>query len=426
MKGLTPSLLALLMLGATTVQAADDSQLAARLQHGEYLAHAGDCAACHTGPSGIPFAGGLKMTTPVGAIYSTNITPDKQTGIGEYSLQEFSDALRKGIARDGTRLYPAMPYPSFAKISDGDVRDLYLYFTRQVKPVAQPNKDSDIPWPLNMRWPLALWNLAFREDGTYRPDTTQSLDWNRGAYLVQGLGHCGSCHTPRGIGFQEKALNQSDDAYLSGGTLEGWHATNLRADAVSGLGKWSTEDITRFLKTGHTPRFAAFGAMVDVVQDSTQSLSDADLRAIAVYLQSLSAANKEKPLTQDGGSAKMLLNGDVSRPGAQTYLDNCAACHRSDGQGYRDTFPQLAHNPALLSDDPSSLISIILNGSRTPVTVGAPTGLTMPDFGWRLNDEQIAQLATFVRSSWGNDAPAVTAAQVQEIRKNSVSKPTQP
>lgn len=426
MKGLTPSLLALLMLGATTVQAADDPQLAARLQHGEYLAHAGDCAACHTGPSGIPFAGGLKMTTPVGAIYSTNITPDKQTGIGQYSLQEFGDALRKGIARDGTRLYPAMPYPSFAKISDGDVRDLYLYFTRQVKPVVQPNKDSDIPWPLNMRWPLALWNLAFREDGAYRPDTTQSLDWNRGAYLVQGLGHCGSCHTPRGVGFQEKALNQSDDTYLSGGTLEGWHATNLRADAVTGLGKWSTEDITRFLKNGHNPRFAAFGAMVDVVQDSTQSLSDADLRAIAVYLQSLSAANKEKPPTQDGGQANMLLNGDVSRPGAQTYLDNCAACHRSDGQGYRDTFPQLAHNPALLSDDPSSLISIILNGSRTPITVGAPTGLTMPDFGWRLNDEQIAQLATFVRSSWGNDAPAVTAAQVQEIRKNSVSKPPQP
>ncbi|TFZ51653.1 c-type cytochrome [Serratia proteamaculans] len=427
MKGLTPSLLALLMLGATTVQAAEDPQLAARLQHGEYLARAGDCAACHTGPSGVPFAGGLKMTTPVGAIYSTNITPDKQTGIGEYSLQQFSDALRKGVARDGTRLYPAMPYPSFAKISDGDIRDLYLYFTRQVKPVVQQNKDSDIPWPLNMRWPLALWNLAFREDGAYRPDVTQSLDWNRGAYLVQGLGHCGSCHTPRGIGFQEKALSQSDDAYLSGGTLEGWHAANLHADKVNGLGSWSSEDITRFLKTGHNNRLAAFGSMVDVVQDSTQHLSDADLRAIASYLQSLPVTNKqEKPLQKDGSTANMLLNGNLSRAGAQTYVDNCAACHRTDGQGYRDTFPQLAHNPALLSDDPSSLISIILNGSRTPVTVGAPTGLTMPDFGWRLNDEQIAQLATFVRSSWGNKAPAVTADQVQEIRKNSVNKSTQP
>ncbi|MNG83367.1 c-type cytochrome [Serratia inhibens] len=420
MKGFTPSLLALVMLSAGAAQAADDAQ---RIQHGEYLARAGDCAACHTAPGGVPFAGGLKMTTPIGAIYSTNITPDKQTGIGEYSQQEFSDALRKGMARDGTRLYPAMPYPSFAKISDDDVRDLYLYFTRQVKPVAQQNKKSDIPWPLNMRWPLALWNLAFREDGSYRPDAKQSAEWNRGAYLVQGLGHCGTCHTPRGIGFQEKALTQSDSAYLSGGTLEGWHAASLRADPVGGLGNWRTEDITRFLKTGHNPRFAAFGSMVDVVQDSTQHLSDADLQAIAGYLQSLPGDSRQKPPQADAKTAKALFSGDVSRPGAQTYLDNCAACHRSNGLGYRDTFPQLAHNPALLDEDPSSLISIIINGSRTPMTVSAPTGLTMPDFGWRLSDEQVAQVASFVRSSWGNHAPAVTAEQVREIRKNSAAKP---
>ncbi|MDT3250882.1 c-type cytochrome [Serratia sp. root2] len=421
MKGFTPSLLALVMLSAGAAQAADDAQ---RIRHGEYLARAGDCAACHTAPGGDPFAGGLKMTTPIGAIYSTNITPDKRTGIGEYSLQEFGDALRKGVARDGTRLYPAMPYPSFAKISDEDVRDLYLYFTHQVKPVTRQNKDSDIPWPLNMRWPLALWNLAFREDGSYRPDAKQSAEWNRGAYLVQGLGHCGTCHTPRGIGFQEKALTQSDSAYLSGGTLEGWHAANLRADPVSGLGNWRTEDITRFLKTGHNSGFAAFGSMVDVVQDSTQHLSDADLQAIADYLQSLPGDSRQKPPQADAKTAKALFSGDVSRPGAQAYLDNCAACHRSDGQGYRDTFPQLAHNPALLSEDPSSLISIILNGSRTPMTVSAPTGLTMPDFGWRLSDEQVAQVASFVRSSWGNHAPAVTAEQVREIRENSAVKPT--
>ncbi|CAI2420554.1 c-type cytochrome [Serratia plymuthica] len=422
MKGFTPSLLALLMLSAGVAQAVDDAQ---RIQHGEYLARAGDCAACHTAPGGVPFAGGLKMTTPIGAIYSTNITPDKQTGIGEYSLQEFSDALRKGVARDGTRLYPAMPYPSFAKISDEDVRDLYLYFTHQVKPVAQQNKDSDIPWPLNMRWPLALWNLAFREDGSYRPDAKQSAEWNRGAYLVQGLGHCGTCHTPRGIGFQEKALTQSDSTYLSGGTLEGWHAANLRADPVDGLGNWRTEDITRFLKTGHNPQFAAFGSMVDVVQDSTQHLSDADLQAIAGYLQSLPGDSRQKLPQADAKTAKALFSGELSRPGAQTYLDNCAACHRSDGLGYRNTFPQLAHNPALLDEDPSSLISIIINGSHTPMTVSAPTGLTMPDFGWRLSDEQVAQVASFVRSSWGNQAPAVTAEQVREIRKNSAVKPTQ-
>ncbi|VTR53941.1 Gluconate 2-dehydrogenase cytochrome c subunit precursor [Serratia fonticola] len=234
------------------------------------------------------------MTTPVGAIYSTNITPDKTTGIGAYDLQEFADALRKGIRRDGTRLYPAMPYPSFAKINDEDIRDLYLYFTQRVTPVVQQNKASDIPWPLNMRWPLAMWDGIFREDGAYQPDANQSAQWNRGAYLVQGLGHCGSCHTPRGIGFQEKALNQTDDTYLSGGTLEGWHAASLRGDALSGLGSWNAADLSRFLKTGHSDRFAAFGSMVDVVQDSTQHLSDEDLQAIAAYLKSLPAGMSKK------------------------------------------------------------------------------------------------------------------------------------
>ncbi|MCC4104551.1 c-type cytochrome [Serratia ureilytica] len=424
MKGFTPTLSVLLLLAAGAVQAADDTPSAARIEHGEYLARAGDCAACHTAPGGAPFAGGLKMTTPIGAIYSTNITPDRQTGIGGYSLPEFADALRKGVARDGRRLYPAMPYPSFAKINDDDIRDLYLYFTQKVSAVAQPNRESDIPWPLSMRWPLALWDLAFREDGVYQPDAQRGAEWNRGAYLVQGLGHCGTCHTPRGIGFQEKALSQSETTYLSGGTLEGWHAANLRADAVSGLGDWRAQEITRFLKTGHTQRFAAFGSMVEVVQDSTQHLSDDDLKAIAVYLKSLPAGDEKSSPPRNGDVAQALFNGTVNTPGAQTYLDNCAACHRSDGQGYRNTFPQLARNPALLSEDPSSLISIILHGSRTPITIGAPTGLTMPDFGWRLSDEQVAQLATFVRASWGNNAPAVSADQVKDIRAGD--KPSQP
>ncbi|HHQ6599831.1 TPA: c-type cytochrome [Serratia fonticola] len=422
MKGLTLSLLALLVLSASA-QAAKDTHQVGQIAHGEYLARAGDCAACHTAPGGMAFAGGLKMTTPVGAIYSTNITPDKTTGIGAYDLQEFADALRKGIRRDGTRLYPAMPYPSFAKINDEDIRDLYLYFTQRVTPVVQQNKASDIPWPLNMRWPLAMWDGIFREDGAYQPDANQSAQWNRGAYLVQGLGHCGSCHTPRGIGFQEKALNQTDDTYLSGGTLEGWHAASLRGDAISGLGSWNAADLTRFLKTGHSDRFAAFGSMVDVVQDSTQHLSDEDLQAIAAYLKSLPAGDEQKTPTTNQPLA--LYNTGQGNPGGQAYLDNCAACHRSDGQGYRNTFPQLAHNPALLAEDPASVISIILNGSRTPMTIEAPTGLTMPDFGWRLSDQQVAQIATFVRTSWGNNATPVTVDQVKEIRENSAAKPSQ-
>lgn len=417
MKGLSPSLLALLIFSAS-VLAAGENTLAEQIAHGEYLAHAGDCAACHTAPGGAKFAGGLKMTTPVGAIYSTNITPDKNTGIGEYSQQEFADALRKGIARDGTRLYPAMPYPSFAKVTDDDIRDLYLYFTQRVAAVQQPNQTSDIPWPLNIRWPLAMWDGVFLQDEGYQADNSQSAQWNRGAYLVQGLGHCGSCHTPRGIGFQEKALDQQEETYLVGGTLEGWHAANLRGDTLNGLGRWSEEELTRFLKTGHSDKFAAFGSMVDVIQDSTQHLSEEDVQAIATYLKSLPAGDTEPSQPVMTPSRLALYSSNQPSSDGQLYLDNCAACHRSDGQGYRNTFPQLAHNPALLADDPASLISVILKGSRTPVTLSAPTGLTMPDFAWRLSDKQVAQIATFVRSNWGNNAPPVTLDQVKAIRES--------
>ncbi|WON78492.1 cytochrome c [Serratia sp. UGAL515B_01] len=427
MKILSPSLLALLVLSTNTL-AAEDTTLVTHVTHGEYLARAGDCAACHTSPNGTAFAGGLKMTTPVGAIYSTNITPDQKTGIGEYNLQEFADALRKGVARDGRRLYPAMPYPSFAKISDDDIRDLYLYFMHRVTPVTQKNLHSDIPWPLSIRWPLAIWNSLFLEGGVYQPKASRGQQWDRGAYLVQGLGHCGTCHTPRGIGFQEKALNEMDKTYLSGGTLEGWHAPNLRGDTLTGLGAWSEKDLTLFLKTGHTEKFSAFGSMVDVIQNSTQHLSDEDLRSIAVYLKSLPAeseSNVKKPLHATAPPST-LYTTDKGNPGGQAYLDNCAACHRSDGQGYGNTFPQLARNPALLSEDPSSVISIILHGSRTPITASAPTGLTMPDFGWRLSDEQVAQIANFVRNSWGNNAAQVKTDQVKKIREDGANKTASP
>lgn len=399
--------------------AAEATPLQQRIAHGEYLSRVGDCTACHTGPGGQPYAGGLKMETPVGAIYSTNITPDRKNGIGNYSFADFSDAVRKGVAKDGRRLYPAMPYPSFVKVSDDDLQDLYLYFMHGVKPAAQENRESDIPWPLSMRWPLFMWDLVFRHDGTYQPDAQQSAEWNRGAYLVQGLGHCGTCHTPRGIGFQEQALDQQDKEYLTGGTLEGWHAADLTGNPLTGLGNWSERDITRFLKTGHTEHSAAFGSMTDVIQDSTQHLNDADLRAIAVYLKSLKPAGDgaKQPAAYDAGTQAALIKGDVSRPGAQLYLDNCAACHRTDGKGYVNTFPALAQNPVLLSDDPSSLISIVLRGGKMPVTAGAPTGLTMPDFAWRLSDDDVAQLLSFVRSSWGNQASAVKPAQVSDIRE---------
>lgn len=406
------------------VLAAEDSDINTRIKQGEYLSRAGDCVACHTAPGGKPFAGGLKMSTPVGAIYSSNITPDKNSGIGDYSEEDFNKALRQGIAKDGHHLYPAMPYPSFSKMTDNDVHNLYLYFTHQVTAVDQKNRESDIPFPLNMRWPLAVWNSVFLEKKPYYSDPQQTADWNRGAYLVQGLGHCGSCHTPRGIGYQEKALDQNDDDYLSGGTLEGWHAPNLRGDATTGLGQWNEEEISQFLERGHTERSAAFGSMVDVIQDSTQYLTDDDRHAIAVYLKSLPADGKLRVQVNNDSTTEALQKGDVSKPGAQVYLDNCSGCHLSSGQGEKNAFPQLAQNPAVVSEDASSVINIVLNGSHAPKTKTAPTGLTMPGFAWRLDDQQVADVVNFIRNGWGNQAPDISASQVSEIRK--LTKPAEP
>lgn len=408
---------ALALLSAANCWADDATQ---SVTDGEYLARAGDCVACHTAKGGKPFAGGLRMPTPLGDIYTTNITPDKKTGIGDYTYEEFAAALRKGVAKDGHHLYPAMPYTSFAKINDQDMRALYNYFMHGVTAVDSPNRDSDIPWPLNMRWPLAAWNWVFHDDKPFQPDWDLGGTWNRGAYLVQGLGHCGTCHTPRGIGFEEKALDQSDGNYLTGATLAGWHAPNLTGNMRTGLGVWKVEDIATFLKKGHAANTAAFGPMTEVVENSTQHLSDYDAKTIAVYLKSLSAsAPGEKASENDPATVNALIKGDVSQTGAQEYVDNCAACHRLDGKGYANTFPSLAQNSAVMSEDPASLINIILHGGQTPVTQDAVAGLAMPGFDWRLDDKQAADLATFIRSSWGNKAPAVTPEQVKKLRSDS-------
>lgn len=387
------------------------------LNAGQELVAAGDCVACHTAPGGKNFSGGLKMSTPIGAIYSTNITPDKENGIGNYTYDDFVKAVRGGVAKDGHHLYSAMPYISFAKITDADMKVLYDYFMHSVPAVSQKNQDSDIPWPLNIRWPLALWNQLFYDGKTYQKDPRKSAEWNRGAYLVQGLAHCGTCHTPRGIGFQEKALDQHHPAYLTGGTLEGWHASDLTGNIKDGLSRWSTSQIVEFLKTGRTDQSAAFGSMTDVIEHSTQYLSQQDLRSIAIYLKSLKPSTDKAVAPKENYTTRIaLLKGDMSQKGAQEYMDNCSACHRIDGRGYTKTFPALALNSAVLSDDPSSLINIVLRGSKMAVTQDAATGLTMPDFGWRLDNQQVANVVTFIRQSWGNNASTVTSDQVEKFR----------
>src|SRR5580692_10804947 len=253
---------------------------------GEYLARAGDCVSCHSTPGGKAFAGGLRMGTPMGVIYSTNITPDPDTGIGNYSLADFDRAVRSGIAKDGHHLYPAMPYPSYAKISNEDVQALYTFFMKDVPPVKQANKPNEIPWYLSPRWPLAIWNTIFAGSGPYEARAGRDAAWNRGAYLVEGLGHCGACHSPRGWAFQEKALDDGSSAYLQGAELDAWSAPNLRGDLRTGLGGWSQDDIVSLLKSGHNNNVVAFGSMLDVV-NSTPYLSDEDIGAMASFIKSL-------------------------------------------------------------------------------------------------------------------------------------------
>lgn len=403
--------------------AAENTDSQALIKQGEYLARAGDCVACHTAKGGKPFAGGLGMETPIGTVYSTNITPDK-TGIGSYSFDDFDKAVRHGIGKSGSSLYPAMPYPSYARVSDADMQALYAYFMKGVEPVAEPNKDTDIPWPLSMRWPLAIWRTMFAPPvQAYAAPAGSDPVISRGAYLVEGLGHCGACHTPRALTMQEKALSGGEnDQFLAGSApLEGWIAKSLRGDHKDGLGSWSEEQLVQFLKTGRSDRSAVFGGMSDVVEHSMQYMSDADLTAMARYLKTLPASDpNDKPHQYDPQVAQALWKGDDSKPGAALYIDNCAACHRTDGHGYTRVFPALAGNPVLQSADATSLIHIVLKGGTLPATHTAPSTFTMPGFAWRLSDQEVADVVNFIRTSWGNQGEPVKPGDVADLRSDDM------
>ena len=391
-----------------------DTELLAR---GAYVEKLADCGACHTAPGGREFAGGLPIPTPIGKIYSSNITPDQATGIGRYTLDDFERAVRRGIRPDGTSLYPAMPFPSYARISTPDLQALYVYFTRSVAPISQLDRAADIPWPLSLRWPLTYWRWLFAPRVKDGPDTAGD-PYARGAYIVEGLGHCGSCHTPRGLWLQEKALTAADGpAYLSGAVVDHYVAANLRGDPLTGLGSFTEDDIVRLLQTGRTSSTAVFGGMTDVVSRSTQYMSQQDLHAVARYLKTLPGGGEESPFSYDSFVGNQLAAGRVQARGARDYLNNCAACHLFSGRGYQDMFPALAGNPITNGRDPSSLISIVLRGASIPATERTPTAFTMPPFAGTLTDEQVADVVTFIRTSWGNHAPAVSPPQVQDLRR---------
>jgi mono/diheme cytochrome c family protein len=386
---------------------------------GEYMARAADCVSCHSIPGGKAFAGGLKMGTPLGAIYSTNITPDPETGVGKYSLADFERAVRQGVAKDGRHLYPAMPYPSYAKLSDADVAALYRYFTKQVRPVHQENMKSEIPGWLSFRWPLAFWNYFFAPSGSYVAKPGHDAAWNRGAYLVQGPGHCGACHTPRGVAIQEKALDDNGSSYLAGAELDAWYAPGLRGNMQTGLGTWSNKDVAEFLEHGHNRVGSAFGSMIDVVNNSTSYLTEGDIGAIATYLKSLPGTSTQKAVAYDNATTVALRNKPTAQVGSAVYAGTCASCHGSDGKGFTPYMPALAGNPVVLDHDPSSLINLMLNASNPLVPKGIPDAYRMPQFRQLLSDQDIADVLTFIRNGWGDRAKPVTAAQVAKLRKST-------
>jgi mono/diheme cytochrome c family protein len=386
---------------------------------GEYLARAADCVACHSIPEGKAFAGGLKMGMPLGAIYSTNITPDAETGIGSYTLADFERAVRQGIAKDGHHLYPAMPYPSYSKLSGTDVAALYRFFMKQVPPVHQANLHSEIPALLSFRWPLAIWNLFFAPSGGYVAKAGHDAAWNRGAYLVQGLGHCGACHTPRGIGMQEKSLDDGSSNYLAGAELDAWYAPSLRGDMQTGLGTWSKADIVEFLKQGHNRIGTTFGSMTEAINNSTSYLSDSDINAIATYLRSLPATSPQQAVAYNDATTVALRDRPTTQPGSAVYAGACMSCHGFDAKGFTPYMPALAGNPVVLDRDPSSLINLMLNGSIPLVAKGMPDAYRMPQFRQQLSDQDISAVITFIRNGWGNQATVVTAAQVAKLRETT-------
>lgn len=387
------------------------------IARGEYIARLSDCAACHTVPGEAEYSGGLAMQTPFGAIYSTNITPDAETGIGNYSLTEFINAVKHGVRKDDSPLYPAMPYTSYTIMPDEDMEALYAYFMEAVPAVKKPNAPTTFPWIVSMRWPVAYWQLLFSPIRDFTPNPALSDIENHGAYIVEGPGHCGACHTPRGLAYEEKALSNNSDLYLSGAVIDGWRAKSLRGEA-QGLKLWDEAEIVEFLKTGRTDKVIAFGAMADVVQHSSQYWSDQDLNATAAYLKQLSPApNKmlELPKKEDT-TTDLLLSGEYSDPGAILYVEHCYACHRADGDGVPRIFPALNLNSAVLANNAQSVIQVTLEGGKMPDTPADRMAFTMPAFN-HLSDDEVATIINFIRNSWNNTAPEIKAEEVAEIRE---------
>jgi mono/diheme cytochrome c family protein len=362
---------------------------------GKYQAILGDCAGCH----GKDMSGGVTLMTPFGKLVTSNITQDKDTGIGNYTADDFRAAMKEGRAPNGKRLYPAMPYPYYAKMSDGDVASLWSYL-KTVKPVRKSVDVNQLHFPFNLRVMMAGWDMMFFDAKPQADDPAKNAVWNRGAYLVNGPAHCGACHSP-------KNAFGADKGPMTGTVLQGWYGPDLTSDRNAGLGRWTTADIAAYLKTGRNAHSMASGPMAEAVENSTSQMNDADLNAIAVYL-------KDLPPSRGNGGPATGVEAQM-RAGRDGYEINCAACHGRDGKG-SSLFPPLAGNANVLQVRDNTIVRVVLAGTRGAATVGAPTAPAMPSLGWKLSNNQVADILTYVRNNWGNSAPAVSGETVERIR----------
>ncbi len=387
----------------------DPSVFNASVEQGQYLARAGNCATCHTVEGGKTFAGGLPFHTPFGVLYSTNITMDEQTGIGRWSFQDFHRSMKQGVRPDGAHLYPAFPYTAFAKMTDDDIASLWLYL-QTIEPVSAPAVANALDFPYNLRALLGVWKTLFHDDATFEPVADRSEQWNRGAYLVEGPGHCGACHTPRNpLGAERSELALTGGVYLDRVKLGGhrnWAAPNITPSGV-GLAAWSEADIVAYLKHGQSERAVVHGPMNEVVMNSTRHLDDADLQAVATYLKGVPA--NAQPVG-DRPSDDELAVGKI------VYTVHCGSCHLPTGLGDKGLGVPLAGNPIVQAPDPASLLNVILYGPHLPPPPFVAERTRMKMFGKRLSDDDIAAVATYLRSSFGNSASAVTPEQVKVQR----------
>ena len=370
-----------------------------QVQQGEYLARAGDCISCHTGPGAAPYAGGTRVNTPFGYMLAPNITPDPDTGIGRWTFDDFYRALHTGVNKQGQDMYPTMPYDFYTRVTRDDVAAIYAYL-RTVKPVRNAVDVNHLYFPFDERFTMAGWRELYFAEGTFKPAPARSAAWNRGAYLVEGLGHCSDCHSPRNLlGGIEKSRD------FDGAVVDGWFALDPTSDIATGLGSWTVDDIATYLKTGaYQGKTTTFGPMAEVVKNSLRYLTDSDLRAIAEYL---------KALPPDSTLRTGRKRPDPTRAqGATLYLAHCSGCHQALGRGIPGVFPPLAGNGAVVAPDPADILKVVLQG------IPAQNGrVAMPSFASQLNDAQIAQIANYARTSWGNTAaPNATADTVDRLR----------